>query len=432
MTEITRIFDFKILLEMLYSAHKSYYSNPNDTNIVNTILSISEPILNRKNSTDENLKQYSTVAISLVDLIKLGKATDKDFEVWYQRAKINLAEMFISLSYDYLNKDNCFPDSDDELDKKLLEFFEGDFFIFRAAHYVASRRYALKDPMLCYKNTMNDFEKEPELLQKIFANKHYCYSPEKIKDAIYNVCPICDSEEAEPFYCADQAILDHNSFSPAKLWMKCGGCGNLYAYNFPVWNMGEINGHYTSKTEGQVLTPRNQLVKYSNIFNHIKEFNPGTKYLEVGVGNGEMLAVALEMGYDVSAVEICKEDCENISGALGVDIVWSDFLKYKSEQKYDVIIMGDILEHVSKPIDALQKAYELLNDNGILWLSTPNFNSAFTRMRKFTDPMWNQKNHFTYFSYEGLEPFLKKNGFTIKRYDVSERYNGSMELILQK
>ena len=83
-------------------------------------------------------------------------------------------------------------------------------------------------------------------------------------------------------------------------------------------------------------------------------------------------------------------------------------------------------------VDALQKAYELLNDNSILWLSTPNFNSAFTRMRKFTDPMWNQKNHFTYFSYEGLEPFLKKVGFTIKRYDVSERYNGSMELILQK
>ena len=46
-----------------------------------------------------------------------------------------------------------------------------------------------------------------------------------------------------------------------------------------------------------------------------------------------MLAVTLEMGYDVSAVEICKNDRENISGALGVDIVWSDFLKYKSEQK---------------------------------------------------------------------------------------------------
>ena len=145
-----------------------------------------------------------------------------------------------------------------------------------------------------------------------------------------------------------------------------------------------------------------------------------------------MLAVALEMGYEVSAVEICKEDCENISGALGVDIVWSDFLKYETDKRFDLIIMGDILEHVSRPLDALNKAYELLDDNGILWLSTPNYNSAFTRMRKFSDAMWNQKNHFTYFSYEGLKPFLDKIGFEVKRYDVSNRYNGSMELILQK
>jgi len=53
-------------------------------------------------------------------------------------------------------------------------------------------------------------------------------------------------------------------------------------------------------------------------------------------------------------------------------------------------------------------------------------------MRKFSDAMWNQRNHFTYFSYEGLKPFLDKVGFEVKRYDVSNRYNGSMELILQK
>ena len=411
----------------------SYYSKNYDTNVLTkSILTISEPILNRKNSNAENLKQYSTVTVSLVDLIKLGKASDHDFEVWYQRAKINIAEMFIQRSYELMNEGERFADNDDDLDTALIEFFDEDFFIFTAAHYVASLRLARKDPKQCYINIMRDFEREPELIQKIFENKHYRYSPENIKDAIYESCPICDSNESEPFYCADQAILDHNSFSPAKLWMKCCKCHNLYAYNFPVWNMGDINGHYTVKNEGGLLTPRNPLGIYCEIFNHIKEYNQGNKYLEVGVGNGEMLAVALEMGFDVSAVEICKDDCENISGALGVDIVWSDFLKYDTDGRFDIIIMGDILEHVSRPTDALQKAYDLLSENGILWLSTPNYNSAFTRMRKFDDPMWNQKNHFTYFSYEGLKPFLDKIGFSVRRYDVSSRYNGSMELILKK
>ena len=94
--------------------------------------------------------------------------------------------------------------------------------------------------------------------------------------------------------------------------------------------------------------------------------------------------------------------------------------------------MGDVLEHVSQPTKALEKAHKLLAENGILWLSTPNYNSAFTRMLQFSDPMWNQVNHFTYFSFEGLKPILDKVGFDVKRYDISRRYNGSMELILKK
>ena len=174
------------------------------------------------------------------------------------------------------------------------------------------------------------------------------------------------------------------------------------------------------------------LATYSEIFNNIRMYNDGRKYLEIGVGNGEMLACALEMGYEADAVEICKEDCENISGTLGVDIKWCYFLDYSTSKRYDVIIMGDVLEHVSQPTKALEKAHKLLAENGILWLSTPNYNSAFTRMLQFSDPMWNQVNHFTYFSFEGLKPILDKVGFDVKRYDISRRYNGSMDLILQK
>ena len=53
-------------------------------------------------------------------------------------------------------------------------------------------------------------------------------------------------------------------------------------------------------------------------------------------------------------------------------------------------------------------------------------------MNGFNDPMWNQMNHFTYFSFNGLKPILDKIGFDVRRYDISQRYSGSMELILQK
>lgn len=213
-----------------------------------------------------------------------------------------------------------------------------------------------------------------------------------------------------------------------EIWEKCEGCGNLYAYNFPVSEMGKMNGHYTKNFTYSVIQPRYGLSIYSDIFNKAKKYTNSNQYLEIGIGRGEMLAVAMEMGYEVDAVEICKEDCEKVSSVLGIGVHWCDFIQFETEKRYDLIIMGDVLEHTAEPFYALEKAQSLLNSNGVLWLSTPNYNSGFARLRKFTDPMWNQKNHFTYFSYETLLPILDQLDLEVKRYDISNRYNGSMEL----
>ena len=321
----------------------------------------------------------------------------------------------------------------DDVEKTFVDFFGNSNNKNILNAYVFSvMRYAHKDPKFCYNELINSFKKYPKLYSELYRNISYVYSADLICDKISESCPICGGKEAIPFYCANQATCNDSKFSPAKLWMKCTSCNNLYAYNFPVSKNNVINGHYTKKDDAGILPVNRELSVYSEIFNRIKYFNQNSKYLEIGIGNGEMLAVALEMGYNVSAVEICKEDCENISNALGVDIVWADFANYHTDEKFDVIVMGDVIEHVIEPIKMIKKAYDLLEENGVLWLSTPNFNSSFTRMKKFTDPMWNQKNHFTYFSYETLKPFIEKIGFKIVRYDVSNRYNGSMELILQK
>ncbi len=432
--KIEKTQDFKEVISEINKLEEYYNSRKyGNQELLNMIMHISEDIIDCELINDNNKASYSQICVQIANKYKSNKPiTDDEINNWNEIARASMAAAFIQLAAKMQSEGKFLADEDDELDELLLDCFRGESLVFVAAHYKASQRLAKKDPMRCYLNTMDDFRKMPDIIKNIYNGLNYVYEPDKINDALYTSCPICGSEHSEPYYCADQALLNNNSFSPAKLWMKCSSCQNLYAYNFPVWNMGEINGHYTKKNEAGILPIRNPLHIYCNIFNNIREFNDGKRYLEVGVGNGEMLAVALEMGFEVSAVEICKEDCENISGALGVDIVWSDFLKFDTDKRYDLIIMGDILEHVSLPMDALNKAYELLDDNGILWLSTPNYNSSFTRMRKFSDAMWNQKNHFTYFSYEGLKPFLDKVGFEVKRYDVSNRYNGSMELILQK
>ena len=94
--------------------------------------------------------------------------------------------------------------------------------------------------------------------------------------------------------------------------------------------------------------------------------------------------------------------------------------------------MGDVIEHVTDPEEALRNAYKLLSGDGVLWLSTPNFESSFSRMQKFNDAMWLEPYHITYFCRDSLEALAAKCGFVIREYKVSNRYRGSMELILTK
>lgn len=429
--KIVEVTDFKEVLECVNEIQDMYLSSSCDLKALSDkILFLSDAIINSEEKNKTNVQIYSSASVKVMEcLSKNQKLSNKLFYEWYGVVKQLLAVIFI-----YNTVDALICESDDEyLNNLLIDYFSSrDNDNITLAHYFAVRRIARQDAKRCYDLYIEDYKKYPDLLKRIYKKSTYVYDQSSICDEIYKECPICSSGDSEYFYCANQALLNRNNFSPAKLWMKCKSCGNLYAYNFPMQKNGEINGHYTRKNSNGLLEPRNLLNIYSNIFNHVREINNGRRYLEVGIGCGEMLAVAMEMGYDVSAVEICKEDCENVSGALGVDIKWCDFLKYETPDKYDVIIMGDVLEHVGKPIDALKKAYDMLDDGGVLWLSTPNFESAFSRMRKFADPMWNQANHFTYFSYDGLKPFLDKLGFEVKRYDVSNRYNGSMELFLQK
>lgn len=78
--------------------------------------------------------------------------------------------------------------------------------------------------------------------------------------------------------------------------------------------------------------------------------------MEVGIGRGVLIAVALEMRYEVDAVEIVDSSARTVADALNIPIWNGDFLKYNTDKRYSVITIGDVIEHVTDPTLALTKA----------------------------------------------------------------------------
>ena len=84
-----------------------------------------------------------------------------------------------------------------------------------------------------------------------------------------------------------------------------------------------------------------------------------------------------EQGYQVTAVDI-KPEFLNYSLKKHThgkfETVLANIIEYRHHQPFDVVLLGEIIEHVAFPLDLLKSAYENLKPGGILVLTTPNGN----------------------------------------------------------
>ncbi len=296
-------------------------------------------------------------------------------------------------------------------------------------------------PQLSWETMMEAMETAPDLFASN-QNAHlhgYVYQPGAHPQSEFLGCPICDSEESVPYRAACSCLITSFKpiFLPAKLWMKCSRCGNLYTRFFPTEFLAMSDApprQLTPRPEGMVMQPASSITLHiwGEILKKLSSLTDGRDLLEVGVGKGEMISVAQELGFQITAVELVGEIAQHVSDVLDIPVIQADFLKLPEDRQYSIITMRDILEHLQAPVQGLKKAYALLRDDGVLWLSTPNFKSSFSRLMKVNDPMWREPEHITYFNKDGLLKILEKTGFLLEEYTVSNRYNGSMELILRK
>ena len=89
--------------------------------------------------------------------------------------------------------------------------------------------------------------------------------------------------------------------------------------------------------------------------------------------------------------------------------------------KFDIVVAGEIIEHIFDTDLFLQKIYNMLKPHGRLVLTTPNVASLPRRLLLLfgKNPLLdnritkNTAGHIRYFTFEGIYEILKDNGFKI-------------------
>jgi len=126
-------------------------------------------------------------------------------------------------------------------------------------------------------------------------------------------------------------------------------------------------------------------VKRTNLIGSINKLRPTGRILDVGCGDGEMLALAKDLyGYEVEGAELNDVSRAEAERRLGIAIHDAPAEQLElPRSRYDVIMLNQVVEHLADPVRCLEPLIPALRPDGILVLGCPNMESL--SMKLFRD-----------------------------------------------
>ena len=109
---------------------------------------------------------------------------------------------------------------------------------------------------------------------------------------------------------------------------------------------------------------------------------PGRRVLDLGCRYGALTEYYTE-GNDVTGVDIDREALEHAEARLGIQALWADLddpLAFMDET-FDVVVIGELLEHIREPKRLVDQTHRVLRPSGTLVGSTPNGFRLKNRLR---------------------------------------------------
>jgi SAM-dependent methyltransferase len=137
--------------------------------------------------------------------------------------------------------------------------------------------------------------------------------------------------------------------------------------------------------------------------------------LDVGCGTGEFLAAMKAAGWQVEGLE---RDERAVTWArehyqIPVTIGGVEHLAV-STQRYDLITLWHVLEHIYDPGQALATIVRCLRDHGWLLVAAPNIAGVDARIYKSNWVALDAPRHVNHFSLETLTRLGSKHGLTMR------------------
>jgi len=247
-------------------------------------------------------------------------------------------------------------------------------------------------------------------------------------------CPICRgngtifvgkpeiSKDAAPFVRADYQIAECESCEfyfvypeidlSQKEWGKLYGEG-YFAQNPPWWDKKRAEhrrkrlGFLEKHVHGKI-----------------------SRFLDIGCGEGYVLADARKKGWEVVGLDIYDNRLE-IARADSISFVTGNIFQAAFPDNYfDCVYMDSVLEHLIDPVSHLNEINRILREGGVMYIGIPNEDSLFNDARRLIFTMLGKAKisvktkpfktpfHVVGFTEKSIRKIIDANNFDIARFSI--------------
>jgi SAM-dependent methyltransferase len=196
------------------------------------------------------------------------------------------------------------------------------------------------------------------------------------------VCPICLDTRRRVIHRQDFRFP--GDVRTHYLVNACSGCGFVFATDLPSESEYEsyyrTNLRYTYPGGGDssqaLFTMHGR--SFEMVDSYLGEVPPrgeklDTTILDVGCSTGELLALFLRQGYRRLEGLDPAPECREIAKSLhGLEIQTAVLSEFRPGRRFDVVLLANVLEHVSGLRDALDSIRALLENAGLLFVQVPD------------------------------------------------------------
>lgn len=221
-------------------------------------------------------------------------------------------------------------------------------------------------------------------------------------------CMICSSKDYK-------VILKASYFKV----LECTKC--KLAFTFPAPKLPDYaNMDFHSKNkecdEEHLINIIELPYDWQNLLNsQVKVINENyptsASLLEIGCGEGILLTLLKEHGYNrISGIEPSYSASKRAS-KRGIKVINAFFDDTAFKEKYDLIILSHVLEHIPDPMNFLDKVASILTETGGILLTQTNYKGLIPSFMKDKWYAWVPDQHYWHFTPNVLNQLLSKARF---------------------